>query len=366
MSGFRWDPKAFQLGGERFAALGNDSGDYLQTMAHNVSSWENMTGLLGVLAPHHDTLTGELRLSALCTPAMLNQITTNLDEVAKRYAAAEDASRVSIEGVWDDLGYDLPEGGDANLERFGRGDYDFGSDFPPHTAPESGDFTIVEMVNKILGWPSSGALPPGDLKNPLLKAVWDSLVKEFYDMAKWLSTMLTGDWAGASYAGDSMCKASDYWQELSLLSARAGGALFRGWDGTASESAERFVEKVCTLFWSAPASLDLCGQYYKEHAQGCHLLFHEIYTLLTELLDLASAVMAILDSADSSAISLEYLHSCLTYALEVVALGFKTIAKVVEKVLLVLRVVEAIVAAAISCSTLFATYNNEMRGNLKF
>jgi hypothetical protein len=163
-----------------------------------------------------------------------------------------------------------------------------------------------------------------------------------------------------------MVKASDYWYDLCRLTARAGGALFRGWDGTASEQAERFVEKICKLFWSAPSSLILCGEYYKQHAQACHLLFHEIYTLLTELLDLASAVMAILDSADKPAISLEYLHSCLTYAVELVALGFKTIAKVVGKVLLVLRVVEAIVAIAMSTATLFATYNNEMRGNLKF
>lgn len=52
MTGFKWDPKAFELGGERFAALAGESGDYLQTMAHNVSSWDNMTGLASSASPY--------------------------------------------------------------------------------------------------------------------------------------------------------------------------------------------------------------------------------------------------------------------------------------------------------------------------
>lgn len=367
MTGFRWDRKAFELGAERFRALSVDSDGYLPTMATHVSSWENSAGLLGaVLAPNHDHMAVELHLSAACTPEMVKQIATNIDEVYKKYDAAEDASRVSIEGVWDDLDFNLPKDGDANLERFGKADYDFGSGFPPHTDPESGDFTIVEIVNKILGWPSSGALPPGELKNEVLQLLWDGLLKEFYAMADWLAEGLTGDWAHMHRAGDAMCKIADYWRELSRLTVQAGGTLFLGWDGTASESAERFVEKVGDLFWSAPAYIELCGEAYKTHAHGCHLLFHEIYTLLTEALDIASSVFAILDAADTPGTSLEYLHSCVTYALDTLGVLFETLSKVVGKVLLVARIIEAVVGLVMASSTFLTNYNNEMRANLKF
>ncbi len=367
MTGFRWDPKAFELGAARFRALSVDSDGYLPAMATHVSAWDNTAGLLGmVLAPNHDHLAVELHLSAACTPAVLKLIATNIDEVRKKYDAAEDASRVSIEGVWDDLGYNLPNDGDADLESFGKDGYDFGSGFPPHAGPEQGDFTIVEVVNKILGWPSSVGLPPDKLKNPVLQTLWNSLLRDFYAQADWLAEWLTGDWSGVYRAGDAMCKIADYWRDLSRFTVQAGGTLFRGWDGAASESAERFVNKIGDLFWSAPVYIEQCGEAYKTHAHGCHLLFNEILTLLTEMLDIASSVFAILDMADVPNISMEYLHNCLTVALEQLEVLYETVAKVVGKVMLVLRIVEALVGIVIVGSTFLTDYHNEMRANLKF
>lgn len=365
MTGFRWDPRAFTLAGDRFSALADDSDGYLYDMlSAPVFQWpDGKFGLLDMLFVPHHSLRRELAVSTGCTPAMLRRIQANLDAVRVQYSASEDAAREDIGRVWDDMGIEHPKDGDAGLEQFGPAGYDFGSGFPNHGIPEGGDFSIQDIVTTILGLPDS-VVTTGKFRNPVLQRVWDVTIGQWGELVEMFATMLTGDWDGVYRAGDALCKAGDYWTGLGDLSRRAAGTLFQSWDGAASDSAEWFVAKVCSLYTEAASEIGMCGNLYKSHAHGCYLLFVEIESLLTDLPESFGVLFALLDAADQNNVPFAPSLPDLSAIFRVVKEINATIGKVIDKVLVVVQIIQAIVGLLMSAVSQFAHYNNEMKGAL--
>lgn len=363
--GFTWSPRAFTLARDRFTKLAEDADGYLHPMLNEpVFLWNDDVGLLSLLLIHHDTLAKELAVSTGCTSAMLRTIDENLGEVGSLYTKSDDASRENIGKVWDDLGLDLPDSGDANLEQHDQGAYDFGSDYPPHGYSDSGDYSIQDAVNFILGLPKSAVIPQGALKDPALQAVWNSTFGMWEELCSLIAILFSGDWEGVHTAGDAMCKAGEYWVNLSAISRRAAGTLFATWDGNASERAEWFVSKVCDLYADAAEVIYQCGNDYKMHAHGCYLLFTEIKGIIPGIPDELTTLFHFLDRADKDALPAGLPLPDLSAIYKLVKSISDKVAAVVGTAMKVLSVIKAIIAVVLACMPLLSNYTNQMRGAL--
>ncbi|OLF07409.1 hypothetical protein BLA60_28020 [Actinophytocola xinjiangensis] len=364
MTGFKWSPRAFTLAQDRFEKLADDSDGYLYDMLRKPVFESGKAGLLNLLLIHHDKLIKEVAVSAGCTPAMLRKINSNLAEVGTLYANSNDRSRERIEKVWDDLGFDLPTSGDANLEQYDQGAYNFGSDYPPHGYPGKGDFSIQDTVNFILGLPKSAVLPQGGLKNPALQAIWDMTCGLWEELCTLIASLLSGDWDTIYTAGDAMTNASDYWINLGAITRRAAGTLFSTWDGNASEHAEHFVAKICDLYDEAARDISECGESYKLHAHGCYVVFNEVKGVIPGIPDSMKMLFQFLDKADKNASPIGIPLPDLSAINDLIKMINKSIAEVTSTLLKVIQVIKAIVGVALAAQGLFADYNNEMKGAL--
>ncbi|OZM70363.1 hypothetical protein CFN78_25940 [Amycolatopsis antarctica] len=365
MTGFHWNATAFTLAADRFSALADDSDGYLYDMLSTpFFEWPNGEfGLLDALFVPHHSLADELAISTGCTPAMLRRIQANLNAVRDQYSASEDAAREDIGRTWDDMGFEYPKEGDAGLEQFGSAGFYFGSDFPEHGYAGSGDFSIQDIVNTILGLPDS-VVTTGKFRNPVLQSIWDVTIGQWGELVEMTTKAFTGDWNGVYRAGDALCRAGDYWTGLGELTRNAAGTLFRSWDGAASDSAEWFVEKVCGLYTGAAADIGVCGELYKTHAHGCYLLFVEIESLLTDVPESLGVLFALLDVADKDNVPAAPPLPDLSAIYRVVSELSDALGNIIDKILVIVQIIQAIVGILMSAVSQFALYNNEMRGAL--
>lgn len=372
MGGFRWDSLAFAGARDRFNALAHDADPELYDLVDTwvVHLYDNMpigdpettvsSGLLDImLAPHHRHLARELQLSAIDTPDMLRWCAENLGRTAARYAAAENAARIKINSVWNQLGRD-PQTADPGLERDAApGKYDFGSDFPQlHREGVLGPgphYGIVEAVDKVLSL--SVAVPEGEPRNPATRWIWDHVIAQWRTIAESLARVVAGNWDGVYQAGDIMCAVGLYWDTLAPIGRRAAGTLFRTWDGEASLVAERFFDKVFTLFEQAGPHINRCGDAYKAHAYGAYLVFLDLESTLNEVTDILRTLFSLLDNDPTGPLRMAVVE------IEHVVKAFsETAAEIVGKLLMVIKIIEALVGVVMSAATLFADYTNQMRG----
>lgn len=367
--GFYYDHETFTLAQARFADLGRSAPDGQYSASRWISEFSPGSGLLDVLQLVHSRARDQVLVSVNASGGMLTHLGAQIGRTAATYDAAEDKTGADVRAAWPEEQRDryVPGGGPIglphgkfvapDLERLYPGLRKFRHDVPPDAVTEDVDFPISAVINRIIDLDLMPADPPTD---PQARAVWDYVWDKvgLGDIVEAIPRAVLGDWEQWALCGSAMIGIGHYWLALKDIVGEDAGTFFLGWDGAASDSAERVFQTACDLYSDSALSVIHLGNAYIEHARACYLVFSELEGCLGLLGDGLALLCSVLN-ARHAANPID-LPARIGACLDVIMTVENAAGDVISRLLLIPRILRAAVAAIELAASTLAGYSNKM------
>jgi len=296
---FRLENGIIGKAGDRMEDIADDvpkASRYLAEGPGTLDQWSDGR-LWGIFLGGHSGLVGKFETVCTNTQQLMAGVATNLQTTQTRYDESEQDNTVRANDIFGDGG-----GADPGIDEAG-GATSFGTALASAklTTPEATQ-QIPEVAQHLIAH-GTLLISPTYWLNKMIGAIM-SAAGIHTTPIDWIVQQVTGDWQAVGKASDAFGKLGDFFTENATLVTADAGVLFRGWDGEASDQAERYFQRVVDAFTAQAAPFGQAASKYSTLAfssSSACLALGSLIAIFTDALLVAAAAAAVVWAGGVSA-----------------------------------------------------------------
>lgn len=293
MGDFRLQDGILTNAATRFSDLSADTDEATTYLDRGPGAISVQDGRLFALAiTSHDSFVTKVNGNLDQAKTLLAGVSTHLTTTQERYDRTRDANLVEVSDIYSALGSGST--GDPGLDEGGNGT-SMGTELASSelTTPVN-EHEIPELAQHCIAM-GTMLISPTYWLNKVIGMVMNAFGCPTSPI-DWLTQQVAGDWDAFGKASNAFTKLGAFYSKDGQLITADSGALFRGWDGDAADSAENYFAALAQAFTDQEPALSALGDRYGQLATGMHLgglSLGSLIPIFTDALLVAAAAAAV-------------------------------------------------------------------------